>query len=98
MFPPWGLSREAIGINRDPYEFGFVFYFENGDSYHLEPDEAELFMEKIEEPVDLKTLDYVYNFGNVIYLIKEKEFYSVTKENLLKFMEKITELVRGVGV
>ena len=93
MIPPFGLSKEAIGINRDPYTTGFIFYFENGDSYALTPEEAERYMELLDEPVDLDTLDYVQNFGNVIYFVQEKDYKSVTKEQLVTFMESMTELV-----
>jgi len=83
MIPPMNLSDRWIGISREPQGSAFVFYFENGDTYELNSEEAETFLRLIKVPEGYAFLDYIQNFYNGILDITNYFLVQVTREQLI---------------
>ena len=70
-FPPLDIAQKGFVIRREPRSEHFLFAFPNGDTWELSRDNAEMFLRMLNEPVDFKILDYVWNFYAAAVAIDE---------------------------
>ena len=98
-YPPLNLVKRFIGISRKPYSPTMLFYFENGDTYTMTFENADVYLKLVGVPEDRRSsiLDYIQNFNNVIVDIRLYQMVQMPEEQLKNVMTKFAEYCNSMS-